>query len=171
MKITYKPSLMKVKRTKTRFIIIHHTYELYRNPAAKVDGPGYQYPYLTAGSLELKDPDVNYNFVVENIKDDTQIIMARPFVYKCDFDDIPNNINDACIHIALLGNYNLKIPSKRMYETIGYKLLAPLLKTFSLAPSRIKLHSEVSEDKDCNCPGDFVDKSVIESMARRFLKR
>lgn len=171
MKITYKPSLMELKRTKTRFIIVHHTYELYRNPAIKIDSPAYQYDKLANGSLELKDPDVNYNFVIDQVKDDYQVISARPYVYKCDWEDIPNHINDASIHVALLGNYDFKIPSKRMYETLAYKCISPLLKTFYLAPSRVKLHRDVSEDKTLTCPGEFFDGAVLDSMIRRFLKR
>ena len=31
------------------------------------------------------------------------------------------------------------------------------------------LHTEVSDDKELTCPGEFVDKAVIISMVRRFV--
>jgi hypothetical protein len=172
MKLPYKPSLMTVRRTRPRFIIIHHTAELYLNPSIKIDNNTYQYGKLSNGALELKDADIQYHFVVEKIGDDYQTIMARPFVYICDgFEDIPEHINNASIHVALLGNYNFRVPSSRMYETLGYRCLAPLLKILWLNPDRIKLHKDVSEDENCQCPGEFVDLAIIKSMARRFLKR
>jgi len=49
------------------------------------------------------------------------------------------------------------------------RVLNPLLKVFNLAPNRIKMHNEVSDNEDLTCPGDFLDRAVVEAMVRRFV--
>jgi len=168
MKIPLRPSLLKIRR-KTGYVILHHTSELYENPEARIDNAKYQLPGLFKGVLEKKQGDINYHYVVELIKEDYIPIVCRPFVYLCDYPDIPAEINNRAIHIALLGNYDFKIPQKRLYEVLAYKLINPMMKMFHISPNRIKFHSEVSTNKDLTCPGDFVDKAVVISMTRRFV--
>lgn len=169
MKIPLRPSRLQVRRTKVKHIIIHHTAEIYPAPAAKVDNAKYQVSSLIGNVLERKDPDLNYHYIVDKIKDDYAPIVCRPFVTLCEWDDIDTNINNAAIHIALIGSYDFKIPEKRLYEVLAFRLLNPFMKMFALAPTRIKLHREVSSNEELTCPGDFVDKEVIISMARRFV--
>lgn len=169
MKIPFKPSLLKVRRQSPKWIILHHTAELYDIPSARIDNSNYQMPAIFKGVLEKKEGDVNYHYVVEKVKDDYIAIAARPFVYLCEWNDIDLNMNNRSIHVALLGSYDLKIPGKRLYEVLAYKLLNPFMKMFALTPSRIKFHSEVSSDKELTCPGEFVDKGIVESMVRRYV--
>jgi hypothetical protein len=68
-----------------------------------------------------------------------------------------------------MGNYSFTVPEKRLYEVLSYRLLNPMLKQFGISPNKIKLHNEVSSNDDLTCPGDFVDRAVIESMVRRFV--
>jgi hypothetical protein len=169
MKIPLKPSLMKLRRGKPRWIILHHTSELYENPMAKIDNSKFQMKGLSNGVLEMKQSDVNYHYVIDRIDEDYYPIVCRPIVYLCDWDDIDLNMNNRAIHIALLGSYDFTIPPKRLYEVLAFRLLNPMLKLFTLAPDRIKLHRDVSSNKELTCPGDFIDPAVVESMVRRFV--
>ncbi len=169
MKLPFKPSLMQVRRQTVKYIILHHTTEIYDNPEARIDNVKFQLPALSKGVLEKKQADINYHYVIEKIKEDFIPIICRPFVYLCDWPDIDLNINKRSIHIALLGSYDFTIPQKRCYEILAYKLLNPMLKMFGLAPNRIKFHREVSNNKELTCPGDFINKEIVISMVRRFV--
>ena len=169
MKIPLKPSLLKVRRQSVKFIILHHTSCLYPQPAARIDNPKYQLPSLFKGVLEQKTADINYHYVVEKIKEDYVALVCRPFVYECVWNDIDPNINKKSVHIAILGNYSFKIPEKRLYEVLAFRLLNPFMKMFGLSPSRIKFHKEVSSNKDLDCPGEFFNKDVAIAMTRRFI--
>lgn len=169
MKIPLKPSLLKIRRESVKHIIIHHTAEIYDNPESRIDNPKYQLPGLFKGVLEKKQADINYHYVIEKIKEDFVPLVCRPFPYLCDFEDIVPNINKRSIHIAFLGNFDFKIPEKREYEILAYRLLNPMLKMFGLSTSKVKLHNEVSNIKDLTCPGIFFNKEVMIAMIRRFL--
>lgn len=169
MRIPLRPSLLKIRRTAVRYIIVHHTAEMYDIPASRIDNPMYQMPGIFKGVLEKKQGDVNYHYVIDKIKDDYIPIITRPFVYLCEWDDIDTNINNRAIHVALMGSYDFKIPEKRCYEILAFRVLNPFLKMFSLAPSRIKLHRDVSSNSELTCPGDFINRAVIEAMVRRYV--
>lgn len=169
MKIPLKPSLMTIRRGKPLWIILHHTVELYENPESRIDNSKFQLPGISKGVLELKHSDINYHYIIDKIDEDYIPVVCRPFVYLCDFPDIDPNINNRAIHVSFIGNYNYKIPEKRLYEILAFRILNPMLKMFALSPNRIKLHKDVSSNKDISCPGDFIDESVIESMVRRFI--
>jgi len=168
MKIPFKPSLMSIRRKSVKWIILHHTIEMYKNPEAKIDNSKIQVGSLKKGVLELKQADVNYNYVIDKIKDDYEAITCRPFVYMCEWDDIDPMINERAIHIALLGNYDIKQPEKRMYEVLAYRLLNPFMKMFALSPDRIKFHRDVSID-EISCPGELLDSNVVIAQTRRFV--
>jgi len=169
MKIILRPSLLKVRRQTVKWIILHHTAEMYPQPAARIDNPRFQIPELYKGVLEDKSGDINYNYVVEKIKEDYHAVVTRPFVYLCDWPDIDLNINNRSIHVALLGSYDFKIPETRLYEVLAYRLLNPFMKMFHLSPSKIKLHRDVSSDKELTCPGEFVERARVEALVRRFV--
>jgi len=168
-KIILRPSLLKVRRQSVKWIIIHHTAEMYDNPEARIDNSKYQLPGIFKGVLEKKQGDVNYHYVIEKIKEDYVAITTRPFPYLCEWPDIDDNINNRAIHVALLGNYDLKIPQKRMYDILAYRVLNPFMKMFNLKPDRIKLHKEVSNDDDVYCPGEFINSGRIITATRRFV--
>jgi len=169
MKLPLKVSRLTFRRTKVKYIIIHQTSEIYPAPAASIDNQKFQIPPLIGNILERGDPDINYHYILDRIGEDYQPIVCRPFPALCEWDDIDTNINNAAIHIALMGSYSLKIPEPRLYEVLAYRLINPFLKMFKLDPSRIKLHREVSNIEDLDCPGDFVEKEKIVAMVRRFV--
>ncbi len=169
MKLQLRPSLLKVRRQSVKWIIVHHTVELYPQPAARIDNAAFQLPELYKGVLEQKTGDINYHYVVEKIKEDFHPIVTRPFVYMCDWPDISNDINNRAIHVAVLGSYDFKVPEKRLYEVLAFRLLNPMIKMFHLSPSKIKLHRDVSNIEDLSCPGDFMEMARIEALVRRFV--
>lgn len=169
MKISLKPSLLKVRRGTPKWIILHHTAELYDLPEARIDNPKYQLPALSKGVLEKKQGDVNYHYVIERIQDEFIPAVYRPIVYLCKWDDISPDINNRAIHIALLGSYDFTIPTRRLYEILAFRLLNPMLKMWGLSPNKIKFHRDVSSNKELTCPGDFVDPAVVEAQVRRYV--
>jgi len=168
-KIPLRPSLLKRRRESAKWVILHHTSEIYKDPAARIDNEKFQTQNLYTGVLERKDIDINYNFVIEKIKDDYNVIVARPFVYLCEWEDIDPSINNRAIHVALMGNYDFKIPPVRLYEILAYRIINPLIRMFNLSPKRIKFHRDVSSNKELSCPGDFVDEGRLISQVRRFI--
>lgn len=168
-KIILRPSLLKIRRKPIKWLIIHHTAEMYEMTEAKIDNPKYQMPGIFKGVLELKQADVNYHYVVEKVKEDYVAIATRPLPYLCDWEDIPDDINKRAAHLAILGNYDFKIPPKRLYEILAYRLVNPMVKLFKITPSKIKLHKEVSTDSDVVCPGEFFDKDRLIAQTRRFV--
>jgi len=168
VKLPFKPSMMSIRRKSVKWIILHHTAEIYKIPDAKIDNPKPQIEFLKKGVLELKQPDINYHYIIDKIKEDYEVILGRPLVCLCEWDDIDSMINERSLHIALMGSYDTKQPEKRMYEILAYKILNPLMKLFGLTPERIKFHRDVSID-DITCPGELVNQQVIISQVKRFM--
>jgi len=169
MKIPFKPSLMHIRRQTVKWIILHHTAEMYDIPTARIDNPKFQWAALSKGVLEKKQADINYHYVIEKIGEDYMPIACRPISYLCEWDDIDINVNNRAMHVALLGSYDFKIPEPRCYQILAYKLLTPMLKLFNIPPSKIKLHKDISSNKDLTCPGDFIDEAIIIANVRRFV--
>lgn len=169
MKLQFRQSRLKIRHTKIKYIIIHQTTCQYNTPESKIDTSKFQVSGLIGNVMEKKQADLNYNFIIDKIKDDYQIIVCRPFVSICEFDDIDQNINKAALHIALMGSYDFKIPEQRLYNILAYRLLNPIMKQFSINPSRIYFHKEISNNKEETCPGNFLDKEKIITSIRRFV--
>jgi hypothetical protein len=165
----FRPELLKIRRKPFRWIIIHNTWELYKNPGAKIDNANYQMPYIFNGVLELKKGDVNYHYIIEKVKEDYIAIACRPLSFLCEWDDISPDINQRAFHVAFLGSYDLKVPEKRLYEVLSFKVINPILKIYGLSPNKIQLHNEVTNIKDLTCPGEFINKDIIIAMCRRFV--
>jgi len=172
MRMPIRLPLLKIRRTKVRYIVLHHTIEQYPITASQIDNSQFQTNKLIANLMEKNLIDINYNFLIERIKDDYYVIMARPFVLLCDFPDIEPSINNMSVHIGILGDYDKKIPEKRLYEILTYRLISPLLKYFRLGYDRIFTHKEISATPDeISCPGDYLDKNIVLSFARRYIMR
>ena len=137
MKMPLKPALMRIRRKAVKWIILHHTAEMYDIPSARIDNAKYQLPALFNGVMEKKQADINYHYVIEKIKEDYVPIACRPISYLCDWDDIDDNINNMAIHVALLGSYDFKIPEPRCYQILAYKMLNPMLNCSIYPPTRL----------------------------------
>jgi len=169
MKIPFRPSLMDLRRHPIKWLIVHHTAEIYDREDARIDNSKYQMSAIFKGVLEKKQPDVNYHIVIEKVKEDYIPIIARPFPYLCKFPDIHDDINKRALHVAMLGSYDFKIPNIRLMEVLAYKVLNPFMKIFKISTNKVKLHREVSTDKSITCPGDFVDSGKIISLVKRYV--
>lgn len=169
MRMPFKAALLNVRRGPVKWIIIHHTAELYEAPESRVDNAKFQMKGLINGVLEKSAPDINYHYVIDKIKDDYIPIVCRPVSSLCEWDDIPDDINKRAIHIAMLGSYDFKVPERRLYEIMSYRLISPMIKIYGLTPKRVKFHRDVSTDKDISCPGDFADQGKLEATIRRFM--
>jgi len=167
-KMLLRPARLTIRRQSVRWIIVHHTAEYYVRPETKIDNPKYQIQSIFNNVLEKKDADVNYHYVVEKVKEDYAAFVTRPTVYLCEWDDIPININKRAVHVAILGSYDLKLPEKRLYDILAYRILNPMLKVYGLSPARIKLHRDVSEN-DITCPGEFFSHERMITSVRKFV--
>ena len=135
MKIPLRPSRLTVRRQTVKWIILHHTAELYPAPESKIDNSKYQMPGIYKGVLEQKTADVNYHYVIDKIKEDYVPVVCRPFVYLCEWPDIHDDVNKRSIHVALMGNYEFKVPEKRLYEILAFRLLNPFMNMFLISPN------------------------------------
>jgi len=170
-KMIFRPSFLKIRRMAVKWVILHDTIELYDRPEIEIDTGRYQYPFIVKSAMEKASPDINYHYIIEKVGDDYIPLSTRPITHLCDWDDIDPNINNRALHIALLGNYNYKIPENRLYNVLAYRIISPLMKIYALPQSRIKTHSEVSNNKDLVCPGEFFDKDLLISFVRRYWVR
>jgi hypothetical protein len=168
-KIPLRPSRMKIRRKTIKWIVVHDTAEFSEQPQTEIDNTIYQYRYLYNDVLEKKVGDVNYHYVIERINEDYVPIVTRPISFLCDWPDIPDEINKRAIHVAALGNYNFKVPEKRLYEIMAFKVINPIIKLASITPQKVKLHREISSNKDLQCPGDFFQKNVLIAMLRKYV--
>ena len=169
MKLKLRPSMLKVRRQTVKWIIIHHTAEMYPAPSSRIDNPKFQMPGLVKGVHVQKTGDINYHYVIDKIKEDYWPIVTRPIAYKCEWDDIHPDINNRAVHIAVMGSYSFKVPVVRLYEILAFRLLNPMLKLFAIPPSKIKLHRDVSSIEDLSCPGDFFNEGKLITLVRRFV--
>jgi hypothetical protein len=169
MRMPFKAALLNIRRGPVRWIIIHHTAEIYEAPESRIDNAKFQMKGLVNGVLERSDPDINYHYVVDKIKDDYMPIVCRPVSSLCEWPDIHDDINKRAIHIAMMGSYDFKVPERRLYEILSYRLISPMIKIYGLTPKRVKFHRDVSTKKDITCPGDFADQGKLEATIRRFM--
>jgi len=169
MRLPFKAALLNIRRGPVKWIIIHHTAELYEAPETRIDNAKFQLPGITNGVLEKSAPDINYNYIIEKIKEDYIPIVCRPVSSLCEWDDISDDINKRAVHIALMGSYDFKVPERRLYEVLSYRLISPMIKIYGLNPSRVKFHRDVSNNKNLSCPGDFADRGKLVSTIRRFM--
>lgn len=168
MKIPFRPSLLTIRRKPIKWLIVHHTVEFYELPEARVDNSKYQTDAIFKGVLERKEPDVNYNVVIEKVREDYIPIVTRPFSYLCEYPDISNDINKMALHIAILGSYDFKIPNIRLMEVLAYRVLNPFVNIFKISMNRIKLHRDVSKE-EITCPGDFFNSGKMMSLLKRYV--
>lgn len=171
MKYPIKVSRLDIRHKPIRYIVLHHTWCQYNLPQIEMDSPKYQLDHLFNQVMEKKIPDINYHAVVSRVKTNYIATFARPYVAKCDYPDIKDQYNDRAVHLALLGNYDMDLPDKRAYEILVYRTINPFLKLFGLSFNRVFLHSELTNNEDENCPGEFFSKQVVVTYMRRFMMR
>ena len=161
MKIPYKIRLFDRFVKQPKYIVIHDVSCMAASSAkVRLDNANPQTNDLrTIEYTQQMQPDLNYHFIVEKIKEDYEVLLGRPMAVHCDYDDIPTPYNFA-FHVCLMGNYNYDIPDVRFYKKICYNILAPMMKLYKINPNRIYLHSELTTT-EAECPGEFFDKQRL----------
>lgn len=164
-----KQSPMHIPRP--RYIILHHTKCMekgFTNVSTEIDTKKYQYQIIKKEHIEdMKLDDVNYHYIIDKLNGDWEVFLGRPIHYPCYFEDIKEEYFYS-IHVAILGDFDMDIAVRRLYEVLSYKVISPLMYWFTLEQSRIKLHNEVSDDKNCTCPGDFFFKANLLNILTKF---
>ena len=169
MIVPFKPVYLPKMYKKPQYIIIHDfscqfgTIDKARtdNKLANIQGVR-AYNWVFNGEYELP-----YHFVCEKINQDYETLMARPFCYMCEYEDIPSQYV-ASIHIAVAGNYNFMTMTNRAYQQMAYRSISSIVKWFRLPLNRVLMHWEVSENKNLHCPGDNFDKDRFKFTMKQY---
>ena len=155
-----------------KFIIIHHTAELDLGASSvQYDVPRFQSDSLKIINHQKFKTEMPYNFIIEQVKNDYEIVFARPILTETDFFKDIDRMHKSDIHIALLGSYNEDVPSTRLYDVMAYRLVNPLLRLFNLTDDRIVTHSEISAYEDQDCPGEHFSKAKLITSVKKYMKR
>ena len=170
--IPLKAALLKYDGEWPDWIIIHHTGEMYPDvPGLMRDVPKAQITdYLNYNYKVGKQIDAKYHFILEQIGNDYQVIVAQPLITKSYFEDIPREFEHA-VHIGLMGNYDIDFPTTRLYKVLCYRILIPLLRIFYLKENQIVLHRAISTDRNQTCPGEYVDMNKILTELRSMIRK
>ena len=151
-------------------IIIHHTACKIDKPELSIDKANFQTQKFHNTNYRIYRKETGFNFIVDRVGDDFQVVVSQPLMTLCEFEDIEERYWRA-IHIALMGNYNKDIPMTRLYKALSYRLLAPIMRLFLLTESDILLHSAISTDDNTTCPGEFVDMEKLKMNLRTVFRR
>jgi len=168
MKIPFKIKLFDRLRKIPRYIIIHDVSCMApEDPALRLDNKRPQ-THLLRQRLYLNkmEPDLNYHYIIEEIGEEFEVMLGRPFGVMCNHPDIPSEYLFA-FHICIMGNFDYSIPAKRLYDKLCYNVLAPLIYLHKIPKTRIFLHNELV--KGSTCPGSFFDKNALLAKLPQFL--
>ena len=167
--ITFKNSDIKMSSTKPKHIIIHHTAELA--PDITQDEDSFQLSALQRKFYTFsKEHKLGYHIVIERVKADYYPVVCQPWFTDCVWDDL-DPIYHSDMHIAFVGNYDYDMLMDRAYKVLAFQLLVPLSRYFRIPWENIVLHKEISNNKECNCPGEFFDRVRMQEYFRSYYKR
>jgi len=170
MQIPYKPTFLPKAIKKFRYIIIHDfTCQFGSLDKARVD---QKTKVTTQGTrvynwLFKNEFELPYHFICEQLQGDYETILARPFCYFCEYDDIPEQYLPS-IHIAIAGNYNFINIKQRAYQQLAYRSISSILRWFQFGSPQVLLHREISTNKDLKCPGDGFKKDKMLSAIKQY---
>lgn len=173
MPLPIRPSDLEYVQKFPKYIVLHDTNELNLNVGSLVyDDETFQTHKLQKSWYELtKEPNLPYHFVIEKFKDDYFVISTRPILTAIPFGDIDEDYQKNSIHIAMVGDYSSDIASSRIYSILGFKILAPMLRLFSISDMNIITHSEISKDEHKTCPGDLFNVVKLRGIIRNYIKK
>jgi len=168
VKIPIRPKFLTKFRRPWLYLIIHDLSCSFSGyDEFNIDIPKSQTNRLRAADLQInKQLDLNFNFIIERIGDDFEILIGRPMSAMCEYKDIPRNINDNAIHIGMMGNFKFYIPEARFYRILAYRIITPLIQMSRINRTRILTHDEVSEvsQKKVECPGRLFEKDRLMAL-------
>jgi len=150
-------------------IILHHTSCRLDKPELSIDKNYFQTGKFHNLNYIFYKKDTGFNFIIERIGNDFQVIVSQPLMSLCEFEDIEKKYWKS-IHIALMGNYDKDIPMTRLYRVLSYRILAPVMRLFTINESDLLLHSTISTT-GTTCPGEFVDMDRLKMILRSVFRR
>ena len=172
LKVQYRPvSLPRIKRI-YKYIVIHDTNCMYPHlDFTKVDDGKPRTSQLRAYSLIFdKKYDLNYHYLCQFIKTDYETFVGRPLYRLCEYEDMSDLYQNG-IHVCVFGDYNVINGQQRMYQQLSYRVLAPMMFWFGIPIGNIKLHNQISTNKEIKCPGSQFDyNKMINNLKIYILK-
>lgn len=152
-------------------IILHHTYCRVKKSPLEYDRQAFQTDIYHNLNYKFRSrTETGYNFIVERVKTDFQVVVSQPLMTICEYEDIDERYWKA-IHVALMGDYDRDIPMNRLYRVLAYRVLAPLMRLFALREEDILFHSTISNNTEETCPGEFVDMEKVLMHLRSVIRR
>lgn len=167
--IPFKNTDLKLSFKRPKHIIIHHTAELAKT--VPQDEDSLQLFKVQKAIYTFNDKNkLGYHVIFERVKADYIPIVCQPWFTECVWEDIdPQYYSD--LHVAFLGNYEYDMLMDRAYKVLAFQFLVPMCRVFRLDWPDILLHKEISNDPNCNCPGEFFDRTRMKQYFKYYFKR
>ena len=170
-------ALIRNKRftTRPKNIILHDVNCLNStNAALNIDGPDLAIGALKVENISIaNNKDLNFHFIIDRYDQDYEIITGRPMNCLCHHDDIDSAFENS-LHVMILSDLNVDVPSQRFYKILAYRCLAPLIRMLRMGndpQTVLKYHDDILKTgtEKHKCPGDFLVRELLVSQTRRFL--
>jgi len=142
-------------------IIIHHTACKLDITPIRLDKANFQtdkFELLNAQLLN-RPGSSGFNFIIEKVHGDYTVVVSQPLLTICEWDDISPEYENA-VHIGLLGNYDIEIPTRRLYKVLSFEIIIPLMRLFGIKQNDILLYNTISED-EISCPGENFNIGIL----------
>ncbi len=154
--IPLRPSDLVFSNKWPRWLVIHHAHELDLGASSvQFDTPESQiskFKKIDFQKSQISTPP--YHFILEQIGNDFEIIVGRPLLtVMTEFEDLDPEFQQG-IQIGILGNCNEDIPPARLYDTLAFKIINPLMRLFTIQTENVVLHRDVSRNR-IDCPGEY----------------
>lgn len=171
IKVPFRPKLFNRPRKPYKYIILHDINCQFGEDEENfiIDTKRIQLPDLRSRYyLFTGEPELPYHNLAEFVGKDYETFMCRPLSLMCDYEDIisPHNL---AIHIGMMGSFTHTFPDNRFYKQLAYRAVSSLMKLYRISFNQVFLHHEISQDDDCNCPGEFFDKNSFVSQLKPML--
>lgn len=162
MKIPIRPLSFKKLKSPFKYIIIHDITCRFKDfHDLRIDTAKCETSVLRSYEYMYNDnSDINYHYSFEKLKDDYEAIVGRPLNSLCNFPSLQDQYSRS-INIIVISDFNLQIPEKRLYDSLSYKLLNPLMFMFKIPRPNILLHREI--ESGIHCPGNYFNKESLDN--------
>lgn len=170
MTLPIKHSMYKYTTKWPKYIILHHSEELKLNDSSTfLDTRKFQVNKLAKTFYSLENEYLPYNFIVEQVDDEYNIITSAPLFTKINYLDL-DDVYQESIHIGLLGNYDIMKVDTKLYNVLSLRVIVPMMRNFNINIENVVKHSDVSLNPNNNCPGDSVDMAVLRMYIKNNMK-
>jgi len=135
-------------------IVIHHS--------ATKDSGTVSWQAIRKYHLRRGWRDTGYNFGVELVNDEYEILIGRE-LYTVGDHCGDKYMNMHGIGVCCIGNYSIEAPPEKMLDLLVQKLVEPLMITFQIPKDHIIFHRDI---KPTECPGLKFHKDLIYDRIR-----